>query len=79
MVEIIRVNKKKNIIIIYCMSIANSMEEYLRKIQSSRKVLFDKFMKYGLDNILRDVLFLSKKHKKIDSIGSLKKRIISLT
>ena len=68
-----------NIIIIYCMSIANSMEEYLRMIQSSRKVLFVKFMKYGLDNILRDVLFLSKKHKKIDSIGSLKKRIISLT
>ena len=57
------------------MSIANSMEEYLRKIQSSRKVLFVKFMKYGLDNILRDVLFLSKKHKKIDNIGSLKKRI----
>jgi len=47
------------------MPIANSMEEYLRKIQSSRKDLFDKFMKYGLDNILRDVLFLSKKIKRL--------------
>ena len=36
------------------MSIANSMEEYLRMIQSSRKVFFGKFMKYGLDNILPD-------------------------
>ncbi len=33
-------------------------------------------MKYGLDNIVQDVLFLSKKHRKIDSIGSLKKRIL---
>ena len=41
-------------IIIYCMSIVNSMEEYLRKIQSSRKDLFDKFMKYGQDNIFPD-------------------------
>ena len=60
------------------MTIANSTEEYLKKIQSSKKDLFDEFMKYGVDIIAWDVLFLSKKHRKINIIGSLIKRILIL-
>ena len=36
------------------MFIENIIEEYLRKIQSSRKDLFDEFIKTGIDKIAWD-------------------------